>query len=115
MNALSEIASKVVSQLVDAMLDPDTAVEVRRRIPRVLASCDTQRAVDGLLSGLASEAFEVRYRCGLALDHATPAPEPVRLQGGSLLRRTKGAGGGSRCRRRSARSRRMGQGTGPGP
>jgi anti-anti-sigma factor len=69
-NALSEIAPKVVGQLVDAMLDPDTAVEVRRRIPRVLASCDTQRAIDGLLSGLTSEAFGVRYRCGLALDHA---------------------------------------------
>jgi hypothetical protein len=40
---------------------------VRRRIPQILASCRTQRALDGLLLGVGDERFEVRFACARAL------------------------------------------------
>ncbi len=65
--ALRRIAGVVTGQLVDTLVDPSMDFAVRRRIPRVLASCPTQRAADGLLLGIADERFEVRYACGRAL------------------------------------------------
>jgi len=60
-------AGAITGQLIDALLDPSMDFVVRRRLPRVLNRCSTQRAVDGLLLGLADERFEVRYECGRAL------------------------------------------------
>lgn len=65
--ALRVVAARTTGPLVDALLDPATPVEVRRRVPRVLARCPTQRAADGLIEGLADPMFEVRYRCAVAL------------------------------------------------
>ncbi|MCH7875074.1 MAG: hypothetical protein IH965_07255 [Gemmatimonadetes bacterium] len=66
--ALRQIAPRATGQLVDHLLDPDESFAVRRRIPLVLAACPTQRAVDGLTAGLEDPRFEVRYRCGRALN-----------------------------------------------
>ena len=41
---------------------------VRRRIPRILAQCDSQLAVQGLLAGLSDMRFEVRFQCSRSLD-----------------------------------------------
>lgn len=60
-------AESITGQLLDALLDPSMDFVVRRRLPRVLNRCSTQRAVDGLLLGLEDERFEVRYECGRAL------------------------------------------------
>ncbi|MDP9000052.1 MAG: hypothetical protein M3O46_08075 [Myxococcota bacterium] len=76
-NALRTIALRVTGQLVDALLDPEMDFVVRRRIPRVLASCPTQRAVDGLVLGISDERFEVRYECGRALLKLTEANSEV--------------------------------------
>ncbi|MDF3065134.1 MAG: putative rane protein [Polyangiaceae bacterium] len=65
--ALRSHASQLTGQLLDSLLDPNVDFVIRRRIPRVLAACSTQRAADGLLLGIADERFEVRYECGLAL------------------------------------------------
>lgn len=67
LHALRRAAHRANGQLVDALLDPDVPVVVRRRMARVLRRCPTQRTVDGLLSGLADKRFEVRYQCGVAL------------------------------------------------
>jgi len=45
--ALRRAASHCTGQLVDALFDDRVDPVVRRRIPRVLASVTTQRAVDG--------------------------------------------------------------------
>lgn len=58
---------RLTGQLVDALLDAGQDPVVRRRIPRVLKAVPSQRAADGLLEGLATERFDVRYRCGRAL------------------------------------------------
>jgi hypothetical protein len=64
---LRKIAPVVTGQLIDALLDREMDFVVRRRIPRVLAACPTQRSADGLLFGVTDERFEIRYECGKAL------------------------------------------------
>jgi ATP/ADP translocase len=73
---LAKIAPAITGQLLDVLLDPNMDFAVRRRIPRILRRCPTQRAADGLLLGIADARFEVRYACGralLALTNDNPA------------------------------------------
>ena len=65
--ALRKIAPKATGQLLDALLDPDVDPRVRRRIPRVMKVCRTQRAAAGLLMALKDPVFDVRVQVGLAL------------------------------------------------
>jgi hypothetical protein len=65
--ALRRVAPQVTGQLVDALADPTQPAAVRRRLPRVLKACDSQRALDGLVLGLQDESFEVRHQAGIAL------------------------------------------------
>jgi hypothetical protein len=66
--ALRLVAARHVGQLEDHLLDADEEFTVRRRIPLVLADVHTARVVRVLLDGLADPRFEVRYRCGRALN-----------------------------------------------
>jgi AAA family ATP:ADP antiporter len=78
LSALRRVAPLITGQLLDALLDPTMDFVVRRRIPRVLSACHSQRAADGLLLGIGDERFEVRYQCGRALLRLTDAkPELV--------------------------------------
>jgi ATP:ADP antiporter, AAA family len=74
--ALSVVAPSHVGTLSDALLDPYEEFAVRRRIPRVMSVCRTQRAADSLLLGLADTRFEVRVQCGRALT-AIVAKQPA--------------------------------------
>jgi AAA family ATP:ADP antiporter len=65
--ALRKIASRATGQLLDALLDPEVDPRVRRRIPRVLKMCRTQRAANGLLLALRDPLFEVRVQVGLGI------------------------------------------------
>ena len=65
--ALIMMGPRISGQLVDALVDPDQEFAIRRRIPRVLGTFDSQRAVDGLIEGLFDSRFEVRYHSGHAL------------------------------------------------
>jgi hypothetical protein len=65
--ALRTVAHRHVGSLADALLNPYEEFAVRRRIPRVLAVCRSQRAVDSLLLGLEDIRFEVRFQCGRSL------------------------------------------------
>jgi ATP:ADP antiporter, AAA family len=67
LHALRKVAHRANGQLVDALLDTEAPVVVRRRMARVLCKCPTQRTVDGLLAGLTDKRFEVRFQCGVAL------------------------------------------------
>jgi len=66
-DALKRIAPKIIGQLTDAMIDVDEEFIIRRRIPLVLGSCRTQRAVDALFLCLNDKRFEVRFKCAKAL------------------------------------------------
>jgi hypothetical protein len=74
--ALAGTARRHTGQLVDALLDPEADFAVRRRIAAPLAQARNQRAMDGLLAGLHDQRFEVRFRCGRALNRLRiDAPE----------------------------------------
>jgi len=74
LRALRRAAPRATGQLLDALLDPRQDAAVRRRIPRVLRGCPTQRAADGLLQALADPHFEVRRQCALTLSRITERP-----------------------------------------
>jgi hypothetical protein len=61
-------ASAHVGLLVDVLLDQDSDFAIRRRIPRILGTLSSARALDGLLCGLDDPRFEVRYGCARAID-----------------------------------------------
>jgi AAA family ATP:ADP antiporter len=65
--ALRHVAPRIVGQMVDAFIDPETPLAVCRRLPSLLATTGSQRAVEGLMLGLQHPRFEIRYRCGQAL------------------------------------------------
>jgi hypothetical protein len=69
--ALCVLAPRSMGQLIDALTDPEENAVVRRRVPRVLGECPSQRSADGLLLGLKDERFAVRYRCAAALKKIT--------------------------------------------
>jgi AAA family ATP:ADP antiporter len=66
--ALERSAASHVGLLIDNLVNPDNDFAVRRRIPRVLSTVTSERAVSGLVCGLDDARFEVRYQCSHALD-----------------------------------------------
>ena len=67
--ALRKVAPRITGQLVDVLADSQQDFAIRRRIPRILSSSSSQRAVAGLWTGLKDTRFEVRFQCGRALTH----------------------------------------------
>jgi hypothetical protein len=65
---LEKVAARHVGLLVDELVDPNADFAIRRRIPRILGTIPSDRALDGLLRGLDDSRFEVRYQCGRAID-----------------------------------------------
>jgi AAA family ATP:ADP antiporter len=65
--SLAGAAGQICGQLVDNLLDQTQDFAVRRRLPGILVHAGSQRAVDGLMLGLADARFEVRFQCGRAL------------------------------------------------
>jgi hypothetical protein len=85
LGALRRAAPRITGQLIDALLDPEESVVIRRRIPRVLKVADSQRAADGLLLGLGDRRFEVRYQCAIALVQMTERNPDLRLPADAVL------------------------------
>ncbi len=77
--ALVRVTPDATGQVLDALLSKSTPFIVRRRVPRVLSRCPTQRAADGLMMGLGDERFEVRYECGRALLYITEVERSVTI------------------------------------
>ncbi len=67
LRALRRAAPRVTGQVVDALLDPAGDPTVRRRIPRVLKTCATARAAQGLTAALDDPSFEIRASAAAAL------------------------------------------------
>ena len=84
--ALARNTFRIAGQLADALLDESLEYAVRRRIPRLLATCDSHRAWDGLFEGLNDAHFEIRFRCSRGLEamlqrHPDFRPEPAVVYG----------------------------------
>jgi hypothetical protein len=65
--ALNAVARRCTGMLVDALLDHDREVAVRRRLPAVLLAGEPSLASWGLWRALADPSFDVRYRSGAVL------------------------------------------------
>jgi hypothetical protein len=65
--ALERSVAAHSGMLIDALLEPSTDFAIRRRLPRVLGTCPTPRALDGVVRGLDDPRFEVRYHCSRAI------------------------------------------------
>lgn len=65
--SLCSIAPEITGLLLDRLLDPSEEFAIRRRIPRILGTCETERAINGLLDACRDDRFEVRFRAGAAL------------------------------------------------
>ena len=78
--ALRQLAPVTTGQLVDVLVDPQQDFAIRRRIPRVLSATSSQRAVDGLWTGLEDTRFEVRFQCGRALARILEKNTEIKLE-----------------------------------
>ena len=78
-------AAAHVGLLVDELLDARTDFAIRRRLPRILATAPTQRALNGLVRGLDDQRFEVRYQCSRAIDRLLTKNDALRVDERSIL------------------------------
>lgn len=76
---LAKAAPLHTGALVDALLDKTQEFAIRRRLPRILAACATQRAADGLVEALEDSRFEVRFQSGRALDFLSSHHPALRI------------------------------------
>jgi hypothetical protein len=65
---LMESGSNTTGMLLDTLANQSVSVKVRRRIPRILAATGGKVAWEGLLKLLTDQNFDIRHRCGRALD-----------------------------------------------
>lgn len=78
-------AHRAVGQLVDALLDTDQDVAIRRRVPHILAYSTSQRAVDGLTAALSDPRFEIRFNVSRALEFLHRMSADLRFDQPSLM------------------------------
>ena len=78
--ALRKVAPRITGQLVDVLADSQQDFAIRRRIPRILSSSSSQRAVAGLWAGLKDTRFEVRFQSGRALAHILDNDPEIKLE-----------------------------------
>ncbi|MCK5351512.1 hypothetical protein KAJ77_02985, partial [bacterium] len=79
-SALRKVAPVITGQLVDILVDPQQDFAIRRRIPRVLSAASSQRAVNGLWTGLEDSRFEVRFQSGRALAQILDKNAEIKLE-----------------------------------
>ena len=82
---LESAAPGHVGLLVDELLDGKAEFAIRRRIPRILGTVPSARAVDGLVRGLDDPRFEVRYQCARALGHLVAKNDGLRADAPTIL------------------------------
>jgi len=77
-HALKLAAADHTGQLTDYLLDRSEPLDVRRRVPGILAAAGSARAADALVAALHDPDIGVRISCGRALDQLrTQADIPV--------------------------------------
>jgi AAA family ATP:ADP antiporter len=78
-------AGSHIGLFVDELLDPGTDFAIRRRVPRILGTVATERALNGLVRGLDDARFEVRYQCGRAIDRLLTRNDGLRIDERGIL------------------------------
>jgi ATP:ADP antiporter, AAA family len=78
-DALCRDVERVTGQLIDRLADESADIKLRRRLPRILAVSKSRLAREGLFRQLRDDRFEIRLRCGRALEkiiESNPAFRP---------------------------------------
>lgn len=83
--ALMKAGNGITGQLADAMLDEHQDFAVRRRIPRILARCASQRAFDSLVEVQTDPRFELRFQASRALDYLHQHHPFLEVREGEML------------------------------
>ena len=83
--ALERSAAHASGMLTDALLEPSTDFAIRRRLPRILATCPTSRTLDGVVRGLDDGRFEVRYHCGRAINRMLAHAPQLRVDHARII------------------------------
>jgi hypothetical protein len=78
-------AAAHIGQMVDALLDERTDFAIRRRLPRILGTTSSERALFGLTRGLDDSRFEVRYQCARAIDRIIARGDGLAVEERRLL------------------------------
>jgi hypothetical protein len=66
--ALTKAGDRIAGQLVDALQNKAAPYNIRKRLPKVMASSQSRVVWDGLMAHLLDERFEVRTRCAKAME-----------------------------------------------
>ena len=83
--ALTAQTARAAGQVVDALTADDTPEVVRRRLPMVLMSWNSPRALHGLIEGLQDRSLEVRRRCSQALLNLTASYPALTVRPAEIL------------------------------
>ena len=84
-DTLRPLAPRILGQMVDRLIDPVVADDIRRRLPRLMAAADSQRAVSALMAGLSDVGFEVRYYSARALSRMVSHNERLSVDEAMVL------------------------------
>lgn len=84
------LVSRCAGQITDALLDPDTPVAVRRRLPSVLEVYHSPRAADALIRGLADADAGVRGECAQALARMSAHDAELKIDHDSIYKAVEG-------------------------
>ena len=107
---LRQLAARIVGQLNDALLDKESPVLVRRRIPGVLESAPGPRALRALVETIPDDDFEIGLECarsGVRITEHDPSLQLTRDQVHELARRELDVG--DRAWEQRGRRRSMGE------
>jgi hypothetical protein len=83
--ALEGSVAHASGMLTDALLEPSTDFAIRRRLPRILATCPTPRTIDGVVRGLDDSRFEVRYHCSRAINRMLAHAPQLRVDHARII------------------------------
>jgi hypothetical protein len=83
--ALERSVAHASGMLTDALLEPSTDFAIRRRLPRILATCPTPRTIDGVVRGLDDSRFEVRYHCSRAINRMLAHAPQLRVDHARII------------------------------
>jgi hypothetical protein len=86
MTFLREVAPRAMGHLGDVLLDPETEVVIRRRVPRALEAAPGKRAMESLVRGFEDEDFDVRLACARSAARVVEADRTCRVPRQQVVR-----------------------------
>lgn len=74
------MVTRIAGHLTDLLLDPDTPLEVRTRLPEVMEVWHSPRVIGALQDGLGDGNFDIRLACAQALSRMVSRSDELRVR-----------------------------------